>query len=108
MREIIDLVAGDSGHGETFHIVCAPAAVLVYHVVYGACVVFGEQPYMAYILVHKQFLGHAHHLVRAVVVEYYHIVEHRAVEQRLIFLERGADKALLTVEIQFLVGLGHT
>ena len=108
LREVIFLVAGHAGHRETFHEESSAASVLIYHIIDSSRVIAHEQPYMPDILPYKQLLGHTHHLIAPVVVEDDNIVEQRAVEEEFVFLQPCADKALLTVEIQFLIGLGHS
>ena len=61
----------------------------------------------AFGLAHENLFGHAHHLVGAVAIEEDDIVNVRAVADKLVLLQAGADEAFLAVDVEFLVGLHH-
>ena len=54
---------------------------------------------------HEYLLRHTHYLVLSVAVEDDNIIYVRAIEEELILLQSRTDKAILAVDIQFLVGL---
>ena len=55
----------------------------------------------------KHLLSDADYLVGSVLVEDYHVIDVRAVGDKLILLQAGPDEALLAVDIEFLVCLDH-
>ena len=72
----------------------------------GACVAFLEDVHMdnlglllfglaALGLAHENLFGHAHHLVGAVAIEEDDIVNVRAVADKFVLLQTGADEAFL-------------
>ena len=62
---------------------------------------------MQYVLAHEYLVGHAHHLILAVLVEHDDVVDVGAVAHELVFLQSGAYESLLPVDVKFLVGLHH-
>ena len=105
--EVVFLVAGHTRNLEAFHIVGAAPSILVDDVVDHTVILLVEQADMLHILADEELVGHADNLIAAIVVEDDYLVEDRAVEQVFILFERHADEALVAVEIELLVGLGH-
>ena len=68
---------------------------------------------MDYPFAYRHFFLHTHHLVLAIAIEHYYVVDVRAVEEEClltlvrIYFQRSADEALVAVYIKFLGSLSH-
>ena len=107
LREIVLLVTGHRGHVETLDEVGALLAVAVHYIIYGTRIILLEDLQMKHVLADKQFLGHAHHLVLAVLVEDDDVVNVGTVAYVFILLQTCTDETVCAVDVQLLVGLGH-
>ena len=106
-RHVILAVAGDSRHIEALDVVRAFLSRAIHHVVDGALVVALVDAKPQHVLAHKELLGHTYHLELSVAVEDDDIVDVGAVADVFVLLQTRADEALLTVDVELLVGLGH-
>ena len=105
--QVIFLVACHRGYIETLNVAEALLAVAVNHIIYRAVVVLLEHLDVLNVLAHKHLLLHTYNLVLTVLVEDNEVVEVGTVADKLIFLQRSADKSILAVDIEFLVSLYH-
>ena len=105
--EVILLVASHGGHVEALDEILSLAAVAVNHVVDGAAVVLLEHRHVEDVLAYENLLGHTDDLVLTVLVENDDVVEVGAVADELILLHTRSDEALLTVDVELLIGLHH-
>ena len=86
-REIILLVAGETGHEETLHVVGSTPAVLIDYVVDSALVVALEYVDMDDSLTDKHLLLHLDHFIAAILIEDNYIVDRRAVAEVFILFK---------------------
>ena len=100
-------VARDARHVEALDEARAVFSVAIDEVVGRARVVFLEHLHVEHVFAYKQLVGHAHHLEFSVAVEDDDIVDVGAVAHEFVFLQTRSDEALLTVDVEFLVGLHH-
>ena len=107
LRDVVYLVAGHGGDVESLDEVFALFSVAVDTVVDGALVVLLEYLYMEDILACKYLVCHFHDLELSILVEDDDIVEVGAVAHEFVLLEPRSHKALLSVDIEFLVRLHH-
>ena len=105
LRQVVVLVTGHAHDIETLHIIDTALAVTIDDIIDRAVVVLLENGDMDDVRADKQLLSHSHNAVLAVTVEDDDIVDVGTVAKELILLQPRADKALLTVDIQLLVGL---
>ena len=106
-RYVVFAVACHRRHVEAFYVVRTVLSVAVDHVVCGALVVLVVDLNPQYVLADKYLVCHLHHLELAVAEEDDDVVDVGTVAHELVFLQSGADKALLTVDVQLLVCLYH-
>ena len=106
-RQVVFLVARHRSHVEALDEVPALLTVTVDGVVDGTRVVLLEHAEVEHVLADEEFLGHTDDLVLAVLVEDDDIVEVGAVADELVLLQTGADEAVSTVDVEFLVRLCH-
>ena len=107
LSEVVLLVASHRGDVESLDEAGALLTIAVNGIVDGTRVVLLEHIDIQDVLAHEEFLGYAYNLVFSVFVEDDDIVEIRAVAYKLVFLQSGADKAVVAVDVELLVGLGH-
>ena len=107
MREVVFLVAGESCNGEALHIDNAALTVLIEHIVDGAGIVALEYAEILNVLAHIELVGNAYELVFSVFVEDDDVVDIGAVAHKLVLLKPHTDEALLTVDVELLIGLGN-
>ena len=105
--QVVLLVASHRGNVESLDEAGALLTIAVNGIVDGARVVLLEHVDIHDVLAHEEFLGYAYNLVFTVFVEDDDIVEIRAVTYKLVLLQSGTDKAIVAVDVQLLVGLGH-
>ena len=107
LREIVLLVFRHTRNVEALHEVRTFLAIPIDDVIDRAVVAALEDGYMQDVRTDEQFVGDFGHLIAAVFMEDDQVVDIRAVEQVLVFLEPRSDKAFLAVDIEFLVVLDH-
>ena len=118
LRQVVLTVAGHAGHVEALDVVGPRLAVAVNGVIDRARIILLEDGHVddfglpllrlrTLRLAHEEFVGDAHHLVRAVLVEEDDVVDVGAVLHELVLLQARADEALLAVDVEFLIGLHH-
>ena len=117
--EVVLAVACDTWHIKSLYIGDACGSILVCGVVYGSRVVLLEHCHMDYFhlsllglaalcLSYKHFVGHLDYLICAIFVEDDYVINIGTVAHKLVFLERGANEAFCTIDVEFLIGLGHS
>ena len=106
-REVHLAVSRDARDVEALDIARASLAVAIYHIINGALVVLLEHTQPDDVLAHEELFGHTHHLELTITIEDDDIVDVRAVAHKLVLLQSCADEALVAVDVEFLVGLGH-
>ena len=116
LRDIVFLVAGDTHHGETFHIVRRSVlAITIYHIIGRTVIVLVEHIDMDDLLPHKEFRLELRHHVLAILMEDDDVVHVGAVAHIgvgfLVLLAfqalACANEAFLLVDIKFLIIGSH-
>ena len=107
LGKIILTVACHTGHIEPLDEIEALAPVAVHHIIDGTTVVLLEYRQVDDVLSHEDLVCHADNLILTVAVEDNDIVDVGTVAHKLILLQTCTDESVLSVDIQFLVGLGH-
>ena len=105
LRQVVFAVAGYTGDIESLDEVEALLSVTIHHIVYGALVVLLEHTDVEDILANEYLVGHLDNLILTILIEDDDIVDIGAIAYIFVLLERSADESLLTVDIEFLVGL---
>ena len=105
--DVILLVARYGINAEAIDEIASSLSVTIYIIVDGALVAALPYLHMHYVLAHVNLVGNTYHLKASVAIEYYNIVNIRAVTYKLSLLQSCTDKAFLTVYVQFLIGLNN-
>ena len=103
LGQIILFVTSHTGHGKTLDIMKTVFPVTIYDIIDGSGIVFLEYIDIQHIFSDKHFLAYPNDLILAVFIKDNYIIYIRTITNKLVFLESGSHKALLTVDIQFFI-----
>ncbi len=107
LREVVLFVAYESGGGKAFHIIVSGLAVTVDYIIYSSSVLLAEDGDMQGVGADEHFLGDLDGFIFTIFIEDDDIVDIGARAEVLVVFERGSDEAVLSVDIQFLVGFDN-
>ena len=99
LRKVVIPVAGNGNHVETLYVVRTFFAVAINCIVNGTAVVAFEYLYVYNALANKHFVGNMNDAILAVAEENDDIIKVGTVLNELCFLQVGAYKAALSVDV---------
>ena len=105
--QVVLTIACHTGHIEALDEIEALTTIAIYNIIDGTTVALLKYCQVDDVLTHEDLLSHADNLIFTIAVEDDDVVDVRAVAYELVLLQSCTDEAVLTVDIQFLVGLGH-